>query len=97
VLPQAIPPGWSAIRKLSPDGLGIALGTVGVELTALAKHGLFHLLGDYRADLAEVLPDGVDLDCGAHQEFEIAFQVARLGGGSGGRPWRPALSSSSFS
>ena len=42
------------------------------------EHRLLDLLGDHRADLAEVFPDRLDLADGPHQEFEVGFEVADL-------------------
>ena len=41
-------------------------------------------LGDDGANLAEVFADGFHLEGGTHEEFEIAFQIADLAGGTGG-------------
>ena len=51
------------------------------RLRAPAQHGLFDLAGDDRADFAQIFADGFDLERGAHEEFQIAFQVADLARG----------------
>jgi hypothetical protein len=38
--------------------------------------GFLDLLGDDRADFAEVFTDGLDLERGAEQKFQITFEVA---------------------
>ena len=62
--------------QASAQVAGLVLGVAGVEAAAAAEHGLFHLVGDDRADLAEVLADLLDLEHGAHQEFVVGFQGA---------------------
>ena len=60
------------------DRLGLALGIPRVERArAHAEHGLLDLLGDHRADLAEVLADRLHLVHGPGEELEIAVEVAR--------------------
>jgi hypothetical protein len=59
----------------------LVLGTAGIETAAAAEHGLLDLRRDDRSDLSQVLTDLVDLEHGAHEELQVALQLA--GGGSG--------------
>lgn len=65
-----------------PDRFAVAFGARRVEHAPTPEHGFLDLLGNHRADLAEVFTDGFDLERGAHQEFEVAFQIdlPRAGG-----------------
>ncbi len=57
----------------------------GVEAAAVAADEcLFDLVGDDRADLAEVFPDLVDLLDGSKQELKVAGQVTGISLGVGG-------------
>ena len=67
----------------APHRLGLLLGAGGVEAAAAAEHGFFDLAGNDGADLAEVFADGLYLESGTHQEFQIGLQVANLAGGAG--------------
>ncbi len=63
--------------KHPPHTIRFALGGSCVKLSTLPEHSLFHLLGDNGSDFAEIFPNGVYFQGGAHQEFQIAFKIAR--------------------
>src|SRR5690349_1018149 len=58
--------------------LGIALRSGCIQNHPLAEHRFLDLFRNHGADLPEVLADGVHLESGMHQEFEVAFQLAWL-------------------
>jgi hypothetical protein len=63
---------------------GLLLSTGGVEVTAPPKHGFLDLTGNDRTNLAQIFPDGFDLEDCAHEKFQISFQIANLAGGADG-------------
>ncbi len=58
------------------QGSSFLFSSSGIEPPPAPQHGLFHLLGDDRADLAEVLADRFYLVHGTHQEFQVGIQFA---------------------
>src|SRR3974390_2970649 len=48
---------------------------MGLQSSPAPKHGVLHLLGDHRADLAQVFSDGLNLAHGSHQKLQVIIQL----------------------
>ena len=59
-------------------GLGFRRG--GIQAAAPTEHGFYDLLGNDRSNAAESLPDGVDLEDGAHQILVISRDITGFDG-----------------
>ena len=57
-----------------PYRFRFAFGLRGIQATPFPEHGLFDLGGNHRADLAQILTDGLDLERRPHQKLQIRLQ-----------------------
>jgi len=69
--------------EASCDGFRIVLGAGRVQRAATAEHGLLDLLGDDGADFPEIFPDGLNLQRGAEEKFQVALKITRSLAGLG--------------
>ena len=68
-------------RRDKPSCLGgLGFRRCGIQIATPAEHSFFNLPGDDRSNAAEILPNGIDLEDGTHQIFEISRDIAGFDG-----------------